>query len=1110
MPDDQDFNSPEYKSRQMFEQPAPPTPAPPPIQMNRGKVVTLVVCGTILTTLLMVVLMNIQTGTGPVQTPVATDDIKELVPTKLTSDEIEPGGINPVPMLPKGGMIEVARENGTLAQEYRFQRLEPRPEGRPAGWLEMVKPFAVMYGSDGQVTTLSSDVALANAPNRALESGTLTGNVVIRLFEGEPGWRFVEGELDPSAVIKTDKAIFDNVIGEILCEGLVDITSATVDLMGNGFKLQINDLDEIAQLWRVEKVHYIRFHATKDDEPPVEEEAKPSAVASIHEVQTEQPRIAKVGEPESRNVKPRLDGQVPTQPTQVVSSGIQAESSVKPQAGKNRTRTSNRRKATKSLDEVQFYRLTLSENVRIVQDDMTNGKLAIGDELNVVFSFESKGLGDMLAFAPHSTSDESQHGGGMVPMTRDEWLASLVIASMQDPALPQLNPGDTLITCDGPLVMVPLKNISERPATASDARVTLLGAPVVLRDLGADTEVRGGSFVYNTENRRIQLTRSADHPVLLESPDYTAQGEHLWINQAQHEARFEGPGWLASAPGRQESLEQDPAPTTTPEASDSADPLERLRINWEGGVHLDFLQTSDNASIGPLQTATFEGEVKVRGDEGEIDCQRLELNFTQNAEDKTVPLSMIASGDARLRSLQSLDQESSADGPQTIWADLVTVTFLENSLQATETPVNETTSSANPFGDGTEVDTLYAKGDVQVLLANGTRIFADTLDGNAKQEEVTLLGENIVFVSGQVIIERGTKVTMVKSDGSADWPGAGMARIFTKPIDVSADRRIERPVIANDTADNPRQVRARWEKSMRFEGNFNNGAGRLLLAGNVDTMSTPTRLEKATMTGDTLELQFVAKETEGEQEPSDSSNPMSGASRTLGKLIAKGNARIESRKQYESHPDVLPQIFYIEGEHIEYDDRTFESIVNGPGQMLIRDLLPDETDASGASNAPFSGKGTTRFKWTERLAMKHIVDDYYEMTMIGEVEGVHLDLARQRTTITGRSLMAGIRRQQVVEQRETQEGALLVGSGMDLQKVSGKGGLFVQTPTRDVMCHEFDYNLITKMASAKAAPRGRVSIKTRGEANPVYADRIDWNMVTDRIEVIQGGGTTAR
>ena len=50
----------------------------------------------------------------------------------------------------------------------------------------------------------------------------------------------------------------------------------------------------------------------------------------------------------------------------------------------------------------------------------------------------------------------------------------------------------------------------------------------------------------------------------------------------------------------------------------------------------------------------------------------------------------------------------------------------------------------------------------------------------------------------------------------------------------------------------------------------------------------------------------------------------------------------------------------------------------------------------------------------------------------------------------------------------------------------------------------------TKLATAKASPRGRVSIKTRGETNTVFADRIDWNMATDRIEVIRGGGTTPR
>lgn len=1049
--------------------------SPPPVRMNRGRIYTLIACSAILAALLLVVVMNIDTGPEPVRTTFDLDDVTELIPPRLTEDELSNSGFDrdqfATPELSEGAMIDVANDDGSLAQQYRFSRLNPRPEGLPPGWLEMVEPFAVIYGTKGQIVTLTGDVAQVRAPNRTLESGTITGNVVIKVFEGEPGRRFVAGELEPTMIVRTEEAAFDNVIGEILCKGQVDITSSTIDLFGTGLSMQINDQQNIIQHLSITHIRYILIHDTQQDNP----QASP-VLASADSVTTDAS-------------SPMQHPVAASEPTPDAASGIADPI------------------PAKSSDETQFYRLTLSDRVRIVQNDPVTGRLGEGDELTIVFSFNSEGIDDMFALGAPRERSFIPPGRTRGPMTREAWLLSLAIASMQDDGLPSVKEGETLITCDGSLTMIPLPDPADRPASPKHSRVTMTGTPVLMRNLGAETEARCGSFIYTTENRRLQMTRSAEHPVQFEAPDFSAQGEYLWLDQSQGIGRFEGPGWLAShsRPEKPEHERQDPDAAEAPRPVPPSNPLERLRVTWQGGVNLKFSETGIEDSLGPLRWARFEEEVRVRGEQGAIECQSLDLTFTLNEQAETVPETMTATGNAKLRSIEALKPGDSQQGQQTIWADLVHVTFIEIDRAAR---VNETAESANPFGGDTQVETLHAEGDVQILLADGTRVFADTLDGNAQQEEVILLGENLVFVSGPILIERGNKIHLVKSEGTAHWPGPGMARIFTRPIDVNADRRIDRPDLANDDPDNPRQVRSTWTESMRYEGNFNDGAGRLLLAGDVDARSTPSTLESTTMTGDEIELQFAIVES---QEPSvpDPQTP-DASSRKLGKLIARGDARIESRRHYAEHPEIKPQVFFIAADKsIEYDARTFEALVEGPGELLVRDLLAEGVKSTSRT-MPFSGKGTSQFTWNERLEMNRIVDDYYEITMTGDVTGMHLDLDDQTAVITGDRLVTGVTRGKVVEQKDDQEGALVLGSSLQFQQVRGSGGIFIRTSTRDIACHEFVYNLVTGQARMNAAPGGRVTIKTRGEPLPVTAESIDWNLVTDRIEVRRGAGSTGR
>ena len=67
----------------------------------------------------------------------------------------------------------------------------------------------------------------------------------------------------------------------------------------------------------------------------------------------------------------------------------------------------------------------------------------------------------------------------------------------------------------------------------------------------------------------------------------------------------------------------------------------------------------------------------------------------------------------------------------------------------------------------------------------------------------------------------------------------------------------------------------------------------------------------------------------------------------------------------------------------------------------------------------------------------------------------------------------------------------------------------IRTPTRDVHCDAFDYDLFTRFAQVSASPGRRVSVLTRGTARPIQAERVLWNMVEDTVLITRGRASGA-
>lgn len=418
---------------------------------------------------------------------------------------------------------------------------------------------------------------------------------------------------------------------------------------------------------------------------------------------------------------------------------------------------------------------------------------------------------------------------------------------------------------------------------------------------------------------------------------------------------------------------------------------------------------------------------------------------------------------------------AAADDQRTVWSDALGVTFSDRE------------ASGTTGDDELQVESLTAEGNVQVLLSNGARAFAEKMTGEAAASTIELSGPNTTIAYDTMLIDNGTFVTFDEATQIARWEGPGRARFYPEPIETALAQRIERPHLAVEP-----QMRATWSGLMLLDGQANDGAGSLDLEGNVEATSRPSPLERRWLKAEMVHLDF---------------GPDPDAPRkNLRRLIAVGNARMESRTWLtERHLDT-PRLFHVAGPRIEYDADTAEVHVIGAGELLVRDLreIADDEDATA-----FSGKGTTLFRWKGDLHMTEAGEDLFDVEMRDDVEVLHSGPDNQTLTMRCQHLVATI-------ERSGAGGAGGAGGepgdfGLDgpakLRRLRATGAVFVRTDTRDVDCHEFTYDTETQLTEATALPGRKVSVLTRGSAQRFRAEHMLWNMKLDtvRFKAISGG-----
>jgi hypothetical protein len=633
------------------------------------------------------------------------------------------------------------------------------------------------------------------------------------------------------------------------------------------------------------------------------------------------------------------------------------------------------------------------------------------------------------------------------------------------------------------------------------------------------------------------------------------------------EGRLEGPGRIAFSRGAARSVSMletvpllpphlaralvsaDPralvSPAMSPFAGDDPPPIrfdpaaQQLEITWEGGVDLRFAGEEDDAR---LSSARFEKAVRVAGRQFELGSAVLEVAFAPGGRDRietiiadggTVVRRLGAEGGLRAERLElSLAEGSSGDAlprrlvarraieardeRQTVWTEDLVVTFRERAPAGggADAETRSTREAAPGEADlgAIEVETVLAKGGVEVLLKEGARVFAESLEGDAARRRLRLTGEDVAIVRTNVVADTLRDIRFDEAARSARSEGPGRFRVFRDPV-VAADGRVARPEpVARPT------MEATWTGSLEY-GEIVESRGTVDIRGDVRMRSRPSPRTSDAVDADAVLLELgVAPGTR----PADAPD----AARTLDHFIAKGGARLESRTWSDDARTGDPRVFRVAGEHVEYDLGTREGLVVGDGTILVN--MPAPADAPTVERAKgalaLGADGTTRFRWKRRMALERLYDDVFRIAMETDVEMLHAGL-RADDTLSMRCdrLEATVRRPLAAAGGKegastagaptgaaTEERGADLGGPAELLGIRATGAVFIRTPEQDIECGDFEYSVETGLATLKATAGRTVTIAVRGQPTPIRAEEVRWDLRNGRLQVTRMAGSGGR
>ncbi|MHC4810334.1 MAG: hypothetical protein ACYTEV_08205, partial [Planctomycetota bacterium] len=768
------------------------------------------------------------------------------------------------------GWIQIADEQGRLAQQYRCDFLDPSPEGMDPGWIRMTRPQLEVFQDDGSVIVLSGDEAMAFAPSSAVESGTISGDVVIRVYADAAARRPEDPLAGLQLELRTQRARLDGVLGEVTCPGTVLAESREGVFVGSDVRLLLGTGEAAISSLAVRQVQHVRLVSPPEDGDAVAE--PPADAAARRATRPAASRVAPAFGTATARVEPvawRMDPPATEPPS---------------------TEPATTEPATTD-PATAWYRMVLREDVRIIRGLGEQAIEATADELHAIFGESSRGLGLPSGGEP---APRPATAATIPPVTAPAWttaampappadlhaaLAAAAIAATATPhpweatqgpvprgadprtldragslsIAPPPSPEDTWITCGGGLLIRPLEDATDRPVAADGSRLELRAAadapPVVLTDHAAGTSARARLASYELPAGRIALAGDERSPVDINGPEFTLEAPTITLVRSEGTGRLDGAGRLAfrGAPA-----------TEDPQSG------RRLDVQWTDGVDLSFDAAgaaggdgADNAGgpdldLGSLREAVFTGDVQLAGADG---SRRLDLLAAESAGDADadadagdpgieegsmraevvrVQFAPDAAGDLQPRRLEGTGEVLVAGGARRLWSDRVDAWFREPG------------AVTDADGGEADIERVLAEGGVVVRLEGDRYAWSDRLELDAAERRTVLEGRDVHLLTPGDRLDGARRVEIRDAEDRASVDGPGLFRRFTPGDAAAAEPAMlaGRPRTPAAPADAATDFQVRWTRGLRIDPDTDGGR-RIEVTGDVDAASEAISLRGA-------------------------------------------------------------------------------------------------------------------------------------------------------------------------------------------------------------------------------------------------------------------------
>ena len=374
--------------------------------------------------------------------------IEDLVaPKPLTDAEREAaqqhrGGATTV-QLDQGAWVQVAGKDGRVAQQYTAQKIDPQP----GAFMSMTEPRTVFYMEDGRVATLRANSGRVHVPNRALESGTFNGDVVIRFYRPSPGAVVNLAKDSPSMILESEQLEFDQVLNQIGCQSAFRLTTDILTFDGEGLDLLLgSDGKSIERL-------------------TVDHPLGPIVIDRARQSRTQASAMPQQFAPNTILMTPVS---MPAEGRENFYANAPAQAAA-PQA------------AAAPAPAERFYRLELHDDVEILRYSTVDRAWSKGDELVAIFTLKSDLVSKEIVMnaAPVGVPDPLAFRGRTIPLGLHLGIAShiagAVIAAAPEPQ------GDLLVVrFTGKLKMVPVSAGEKVPDSPQGMNVRIDGQEVEL------------------------------------------------------------------------------------------------------------------------------------------------------------------------------------------------------------------------------------------------------------------------------------------------------------------------------------------------------------------------------------------------------------------------------------------------------------------------------------------------------------------------------------------------------------------------------------------------------------------------------------------------------